>query len=148
MPNPEPTAVAVPAPPPVPRPGGPPLYGVWLVATECGGSGPGCIGDEWLGVDGCAVPPDAWVPNPLNAQIKKCRDDVDPVPLAHPEHIALWFSRSRAAAERKAFEPERRVLDGDGKDLAEQVRLYDGSREGLHVLNSKGVYVPAERTAQ
>jgi len=137
MPNAEPT-IAPAAPPP--------LYGVWLAATKCGGSGPGCIGDEWLGVDGCSAPPDAWVPNPLAAEVKKCRDVVDPVPLAHPERIALWFSWSRAAAERKAFEPERRVLDSKKRDLAEQIRLYDGPRAGLHVLDRDGTYVPAERS--
>jgi len=133
------------APPP---PQARPLYGVWLVAADGGGSGPGCIGDEWVGVDACATPPDAWVPNPLNAEVKKCRDDVNPVPLAHPQRIALWFSRSRAAAELRAFEPERRVLDQGGKDLAERVRLYGGSRDGLHVRNARGIYVAAERSRQ
>jgi len=126
----------------------PPLYGVWLAATKCGGAGPGCIGDEWLGVDGCTTPPDAWIPNPLNALVKKCRDIVDPVPLAHPERIALWFSWARAAAERKAFEPQRRVLDGDGKDIAERVRLYVGPRYGLRVRTAEGIYVLAERKKQ
>ena len=144
MPGPESTtAVATPPSPPAP-----PLYGVWFVATKCGGQGPGCIGGEWLGVDGCTAPPDAWVPNPANAEVKKCRDDVDPVPLAHPERIALWFSWSRAAAERKAFEPERRALDQNGKDIAEQIRRYDDPRDGLRVRTTQGRYRLAERRGQ
>lgn len=125
----------------------PPLYGIWLVATACGGRGPGCIGDEWVGFEACATPPDAWVPNPLAAQEPKLRDDIPP-PRAHPERIALWFSRACAGAECRAFEPERRVLGARRKDLAERVRLYDGPRDGVHVRNARGIYVAAERSRQ
>jgi hypothetical protein len=121
----------------------PPLYGIWLVATACGGRGPGCIGDEWVGFEACATPPDAWVPNSPAAQEPKLRDG-SPAPRSHPERIALWFSRARAGAECRAFEPERRVLGPRRKDLAERVRLYDGPRTGLRVRDKKGTYVPAE----
>ena len=140
MRSPESTKVCAAAPQEEPR-----LYGIWLLSSDCGGKGPGCIGDEWVGVEGCATPPDAWVPNPLAVQEPRLRDETPEAQLAHPAKIALWFSRSRAAAECRAFEPERRVLGDCRKDLAEQVRPYDGPREGLHVRDKDGTYSPAEK---
>jgi hypothetical protein len=99
-----------------------------------------------VGVEGCATPPDAWVPNPLAVLEPQLRGEAPEAPLAHPVHIALWFSRSRAAAECRAFEPERRVLGENRKDLAEQVRRYDGPKSGLHIRDKDGAYSPAERS--
>ena len=101
-------------------------YGVWCIGvrTRDGGAG---IGNEWVGTKACATTPDAFAPNP--AVRKLVAAGISPLEAgreSHPAMVALWSSKERAWAEIKAFQPEKRVLDAKGHDLAESVREFRG----------------------